>query len=47
MLNTIDSQLGTISVFLAVSSNNAGVYFIAFSIVTGITLITTVNLLRN
>jgi O-antigen/teichoic acid export membrane protein len=42
MLNTIGSQLGTISVFLAVGSSNAGIYFISFSIVTGITLITTV-----
>jgi len=42
ILNTIGSQLGTISVFLAVGSSNAGIYFICFSIVTGIILIITV-----
>jgi O-antigen/teichoic acid export membrane protein len=42
LINTIGSQLGTISVFLAVGSSNAGTYFISFSIVTGIMVITSV-----
>jgi O-antigen/teichoic acid export membrane protein len=36
IITTVGSQLGTITVFLTMGSNNAGIYFIAFSIVTGI-----------
>lgn len=42
LISTIGSQLGTISVFLAVGSSNAGIYFISFSIITGITMIASV-----
>ena len=42
LINTLGSQLGTISVFLAVGSSNAGIYFISFSIITGIMVITSV-----
>jgi O-antigen/teichoic acid export membrane protein len=44
IITTIGSQLGTISVFIVNGSGNAGVYFIAFSIVYGITVITSVLL---
>ncbi len=39
IITTVGSQLGTITVFLTMGSNNAGIYFIAFSIVTGILVI--------
>ena len=39
IITTVGSQLGTITVFLTMGSNNAGIYFIAFSIVTGIMVI--------
>ncbi len=39
VFNTIGSQLGTIAVFISNGANLAGVYFIAFSIVTGISMI--------
>jgi O-antigen/teichoic acid export membrane protein len=42
VINVIGSQLGTVSVFLSSGSTNAGVYFIAFSICTGITLVVSV-----
>jgi stage V sporulation protein B len=42
IITTIGSQLGTISVFLVVGSTNAGIYFIAFSIITGIMAIISV-----
>ncbi len=42
IISTVGSQLGTITVFLVVGSGNAGVYFIAFSIVTGILVMTSV-----
>lgn len=42
IINTVGSQLGTISVFVSSGASNAGIYFIAFSIATGITLILTV-----
>lgn len=42
IITTVGSQLGTLTVFVAVGSNSAGIYFIAFSIITGITMITTV-----
>ncbi len=41
-INTIGSQLGTILVFVADSASNAGIYFLSFSIVTGITMLNTV-----
>ena len=42
IITTVGSQLGTITVFLAAGSGNAGVYFISFSIVTGIMVIASV-----
>lgn len=39
IITTIGSQLGTITVFLTMGSSNAGIYFISFSIVTGIMVI--------
>jgi O-antigen/teichoic acid export membrane protein len=42
VITTIGSQLGTISVLLSVGSNQAGIFFIASSIVLGVTTIITV-----
>jgi O-antigen/teichoic acid export membrane protein len=42
IITTIGSQLGTITVYLATGSGDAGVYFISFSIITGIMVMTTV-----
>lgn len=42
IITTVGSQLGTLTVFVAVGSNKAGIYFIAFSLITGITVIITV-----
>jgi O-antigen/teichoic acid export membrane protein len=42
VINIIGSQLGTVSVFVSNGANDAGIYFIAFSVVTGITLVLTV-----
>ncbi len=42
IITTVGSQLGTITVFVAAGSGNAGIYFISFSIVTGIMVIASV-----
>jgi O-antigen/teichoic acid export membrane protein len=42
VINMIGSQLGTIFVFILNGASSAGVYFIAFSIVTGISVIISV-----
>lgn len=42
IITTVGSQLGTISVFVAMGSGHAGIYFISFSIVTGIMVIASV-----
>jgi O-antigen/teichoic acid export membrane protein len=42
VVSTIGSQLGTISVFLSIGTSQAGIYFIALSIVSGVTVIITV-----
>jgi O-antigen/teichoic acid export membrane protein len=42
LITTIGSQLGTVFVFISNGSSHAGIYFISFSIVTGITLIMSV-----
>lgn len=41
-INTIGSQLGTVLVYLAESASHAGIYFLSFSIVTGITMMNSV-----
>lgn len=42
IISTIGSQLGTITVFLQSGSSSAGIYFISFSLVTGLTVIISV-----
>jgi O-antigen/teichoic acid export membrane protein len=42
IITSIGAQLGTIFVFLSYGANNAGIYFISFSLVTGISLIMSV-----
>ena len=42
IISTVGSQLGTITVFLVTGSGSAGIYFISFSIVSGILVMTSV-----